>query len=96
MIPLRFPPDMTLSSPSAAVMPAQPPAITALSNPYSPTLAQPPVSTPTFQSPRTQPVVTVNTAQGQVVIQSPREIPVQIAPLQLPNIPTNVRSIFPR
>jgi hypothetical protein len=96
LTPLRLPPDITLSSPAEAVMPAQPPAITALSNPYSPTLAQPPgMATPAFPSLPTQPIVTVNSTQGQVGIQSPRGIPVQVAPLQLPKIPTSVRSIFP-
>jgi hypothetical protein len=74
LIPSKFPPDMTLSSPSSAVMPAQTP-----------------VGTPAFQSPPTQPIVTVNTTQGQLAIQSPRGIPVQ-----LPELPPNVRSIFPR
>jgi hypothetical protein len=88
LIPSRFPADITLSSPpSSEVIPAQTPTITSSSNPDSPTLAQPPA---------TQSTVTVNSTQGQLVIQSPRGIPVQITPTQLPQLPPNVRSIFPQ
>jgi hypothetical protein len=97
LISSRFPADITLSSPpSAAEMPTSTPVITASSNPDSSTPARPSVATPTLQSPSTQPTVTVNSTQGQLVIQSPRGIPVQIDPIQLPQVPSNVRSIFPR
>jgi hypothetical protein len=145
--------DLT-SSPPSTVIPTQTPTTTVISNPYNPTLAQPPVTpaptsapqstqppatntrtsrlqstqlpatttstqlpypqlpattTPTqlpypqlpatttnpSQSPSPQPIVQVDTAQGQLVIQAPG-IPVQIPPVQLPKLPINIRSIFPR
>ena len=104
---LTSPPPLSNRSQLSTVIPTQIPPTTSISNPYNPALAQPPViPTPTSPPPITntrtslmqsiQPTVKVDTVQSQLIIQAPPGIPIQIPPVQLPRLPMNIQSIFPR
>jgi hypothetical protein len=89
---LPYPQLPATTTPTQLPYPQLPATTTPTQLPY-PQL--PATTTNPSQSPSPQPLVKVDTTQGQLVIQAPG-IPVQIPPIQLPKLPINIRSIFPR
>jgi hypothetical protein len=81
----------------------QPTTTSTWTNPYiqpivTPTATNPtPAGSPVASTP-TDPnsVLRLDTTQGQLTIISPRGIPVQAPPVQLPTVPASIPSIFPR
>jgi hypothetical protein len=89
--PSAPPTPINRSEPSSVTMHTQPTITQAVVTPV-------PTNTPSPAIPNsidTQPTVKVDPVPGQLVIQTPTEVRVQIPPVQLPKSPVSIPSIFP-